>query len=149
MKKATLQTIARDVRAIARSVAAQKPANQPALKVVPLGKHELDVGLTVYENRPCRLIVLENLLDGIEPTTWAEAQAYAKKYNALLPTRIDGLVLFERAKAKFKTDKPYWTCEEYAGVSDCAWGQWFGNGYQDGWGKGYECRVCLVRRSPI
>lgn len=148
MKKATLQTIARDVRAIARSVAARKPANQPALKVVPLGKHELEIGLTVYENRPARLILFENLLDGIKPAPWQELMAYAKDNNASLITRIDGLVLHARAKEKFKTDLPYWTCEEYAG-STYAWGQWFDDGFQGLWRKDGKGRVCLVRRLPI
>lgn len=150
MKKATLQTVARDVRAIARSVAPLlKPGNQPALKVVPLAKGEIDVGLTIYENSPARLILLGDTVDAIQPTTWDEVQTWAKKLNAYAPSRIDALVLWQRAAKQFKTDLPYWTSEQYAGLSSSAWFQWFGNGNQNTWGKASKGRACAVRRVPI
>ena len=118
-----------------------------------IAKFETEIGLTIFENQPMRLVLIESRkfqqVSDVKPATWQDLMVYAKAKNASLPTRIDGLVLFERAKDKFKTDLPYWTCEEYTGSSTYAWTQWFLNGTQRRWTKGYEYRACLVRRFKL
>jgi len=129
-----------------RSLAAQKSA-KPTLKNPILRPGEEIIGTTVHENRAHQLIVVS--IDAIDQTDHAAALAYAKKMGGDLPSRIDGLVLHARAKAKFKTDRYYWTNEAYAGYSRTAWTQWFYGGGQDTWFKSSAGRVCVVRRLPL
>lgn len=110
---------------------------------------EIEVGVTIHKGKPARLILLTSLIDGIEPASWSDVQAFAKKHNASTPSRIDGLVLWQRAAKKFRSDLPYWTGEESAGCSGYAWYQWFDNGCQGCWRKDGKFRACLVRRVPV
>ncbi len=127
----------------------RQQTRQAAPASIGLKKFETEIGITVHENKPHRLILVENALDGIEPADFATRQAYAEKMGGDQPSRIDALVLFQRAKAKFKTDRPYGTNETYAGSSSGAWGQWFYTGDQRYWSKSNAARVCVVRRSPL
>ena len=110
---------------------------------------EIEVGVTLHKGKPARLILLTSMIDGIEPASWDEVQAFAEKHNASAPSRIDGLVLWQRAAKQFKTDLPYWTCEESVGVRGYAWRQWFDDDIQNRCLKGTKARACLVRRVLI
>jgi hypothetical protein len=43
----------------------------------------------------------------------------------------------------------YWSSTQHASDSDCAWGQHFYDGYQDGYDKSFEGRARAVRRLAI
>ena len=118
---------------------ATKPTGLPKLK-----KGEINVGITLHDNKPHHLI----LLPGDEKKNWKDAVAWAKKKGAELPSRIDMLVLFERAKDKFEKTW-YWTGQEYAGTADYAWIQYFSNGGQGSYHESDACRCRAVRRVAI
>lgn len=65
-----------------------------------------------------------------------------------LPSRIEGHVAKANLGDLFEKIL-HWLGEQYAGVSDYAWGQRFDDGEQTGWGKGYELAARPVRRIPI
>ena len=122
-----------------KTAAAKQPAALPALK-----KGETYIGLTLHNNKPHHLI----LLAGDEKKAWEAAIAWAKKKGGVLPSRVDILVLFERAKDAFQQTW-YWTGQEYPGYADYAWVQYFGNGGQDGDHKSDDVRCRAVRRVAI
>lgn len=102
-------------------------------------------GLTVHENQPMGLVLLPGDVDDVG---WEKAKAWAAEQGGELPSRIDQLVLRQNLKGEFK-ESYYWSGEQFAGDSDCAWGQVFGSGDQYDWHKGNECRARAVRRLPI
>jgi len=129
-------------------VARRTPGKAAAiLNTSGLQKGEILAGISTDGKSAYRLAVME--IDGIEQTNHAAALAHARKLGGDLPSRIDGLVLHGALKEKFKTDRYYWTNEDYAGVSSYAWTQWFGNGGQDRWFKSDSGRVVVVRRVPL
>jgi hypothetical protein len=109
-----------------------------------LKKGETLIGLTLHEGKPHHLI----LLAGDEKKNWKDAVAWAKKKGGVLPSRIDMLVLFERAAAKFEKTW-YWTSQEYTGAAGYAWGQFFGGGSQGCDFVSNDGRARAVRRVPI
>ena len=121
----------------ARKPARAKRASQPASAAM----------ISTDGRKAYRLEVVS--IDAIEATDHAAAQAYAEKMGGDLATQIDGKVLQITMPEKFKTDNAYWLKERYAGGSDYAWGQWFGNGLQDVWLRSSKRRVVVVRRSPL
>jgi hypothetical protein len=94
---------------------------------VALAKGEKYRGITLHEGKAHHLIELPGEFVG----THAEALAWAKEQGGELPSRIDGIVLFDGAKADYKREW-YWLAPQHAGGSGCAWVQGFGYGYQ-GW----------------
>lgn len=151
MQKATLQTLARDVRAIARSLGTTAKPLKPDLKALAggrpvLAKNEEYVGVVYKNGAPeYHLIKLPQETDGV---TFDEAVAHGKKHGDA-PTRRDLMLMWISIPDKFKTDKPYWSSEQYACLSSYAWYQWFLNGGQSHWSKDNEVRACAVRRVPI
>lgn len=111
----------------------------PALK-----KGETYVGITLHDDKPHHLI----LLTGDEKKNWKDAGAWAKKLGGVLPSRMDALVLFERAKNKFE-GAWYWTGQEVAGDADFAWIAFFYGGCQDWFRKSSDSRCRAVRRVTI
>lgn len=83
-----------------------------------------------------------------ERVTWAKAKEWAKKAGGELPTRREQRVLFANAKEQFKPAW-YWSGEQYASTSDCAWIQSFGDGSQYGYRKSGEYRARAIRRLKI
>ena len=161
MPKLSLASLAKRVDAQARRIASLETAHKdrPALALVPakdLRKGEIDVGPTIHEGRPARLILLA---DRFGPGTWDEAKAWAEKLGASLPSRIDALILWQASQAepvkmlpappKFEVDRPYWTGEQSADASSYAWCQWFRYGNQTNWRKDAKSRAVAVRRAPI
>ncbi|HEY0062498.1 MAG TPA: DUF1566 domain-containing protein, partial [Telluria sp.] len=61
--------------------------------------------------------------------TWAKAKDFAKKAGGELPTRSEQALLYANLKKEFQP-RWYWSCEQHAASSDCAWGQGFLNGLQ-------------------
>ena len=120
------------------------PQDTSGHKIGDLVDGGIYAGLTLFNNQPCKLI----LLPGDEQHDWKSAMAWAEKQAAVLPSRIDALVLFQNLRDQFKREV-YWTSEPSAVDSAYAWGQSFDSGYQDIWHKDYEGRARLVRRIPI
>lgn len=101
-------------------------------------------GLTLDEGRPAALVLVPGDFKG----TWHEAMDWAEKEDAVLPSRIDQLVLWRNLKGEFK-DEWYWSCEQHADDADWAWCQLFHYGNQSCTGKGYKLRARAVRRLPL
>ena len=109
-----------------------------------LAKGERLVGVTLHNDRLAHLVLLPGELEG----TYAEALKWAKGKGGELPTRIDQLVLLDKAKSEFKP-KWHWSCESYASVSDYAWIQSFSTGDQTSSWKDLRYMARAVRREPI
>jgi len=80
--------------------------------------------------------------------THAEQTAWAHTVGGELPDLQEGALLYANRKHAHE-QRYYWTRELRAGCADCAWLQYFGNGYQDFNHKGNRSRACAVRRVPI
>jgi hypothetical protein len=80
--------------------------------------------------------------------TWQAAVDWAKSIGGELPGRREQRVLFANAKAAFDSTW-YWSGEQDAAYTDCAWVQYFVNGYQYDYHKSYEGRARAVRRISI
>jgi hypothetical protein len=79
---------------------------------------------------------------------WQKAQEFAKEAGGELPTRREQSLLFANLKEHFK-EAWYWSSEQHASNSDCAWNQLFGYGYQYYFHKNLELRARAVRRLVI
>lgn len=101
-------------------------------------------GITLHNDQRAALV----LLPGDEEKNHANAVAWAAEQGGVLPSRIDGIVLFKNLRGEFKRDW-YWTSEEVAGDADCAWIQLFSYGGQSGGRKSYVFRCRAVRRVAI
>ena len=85
---------------------------------------------------------------------WADAIEGAKKeingFNGWsLPDRREARLLFINSQDSFDTDEWYWTSEQLAHYTDCAWMQGFNYGYQGLYHKSFEYRARAVRRLLI
>src|SRR3989337_1055902 len=83
-----------------------------------------------------------------ESVNWAQAKDFAAKAGGELPTRREQSLLFANLKEQFQP-RWYWSGEQHASYSACAWIQIFVSGHQiyshkDG---GYRARA--VRRLVI
>ncbi len=150
MKKASLQTIARDVRAIAVTVGAVKPGKAD-LKLVhskqpATAKGEIYAGIVLGKKgeRSYHLIKLPREMPSKDD--WDAAGKWAASVKGALPTRREQALMFANIAEEFQTDTPYWSCEEHAGASSYAWCQWFNHGSQGYWTKASKLRACAVRR---
>ncbi len=120
------------------------PQDPSGHKIGDLVDGGIYAGLTLSNNQPCKLF----LLPGDEEHDWKSAMAWADKQSAVLPARIDALILFQNLRDQFKREA-YWTSEPSADYSAYAWFQSFGSGFQVLWHKDRKHRVRLVRRVPI
>lgn len=91
------------------------------------------------------LILLPGKADDVN---WADAQAFAAAAGGELPTRREQSLLYANLKEEFEP-RWYWSCEQHASNSGCAWRQYFGGGDQDYYGKDCGFRARAVRRSVI
>ena len=80
--------------------------------------------------------------------TWAKAVAHAKDIAGSLPTRREMRILFANAKQYFEGDW-HWTDEQHAVISDYAWVQVFGVGFQFSGIKSDSRLARFVRRLVI
>jgi hypothetical protein len=83
-----------------------------------------------------------------ESINWADAGAWAKAQGGELPTRSEQALLYANLKEEFKPDY-FWSSEQHAAYSDCAWLQDFDYGSQYTDDKSYEGRARAVRRLTI
>lgn len=132
-----------------RTAAARKPKPAPVAVVTitlpELVKGEVYAGILLQDSKPAHHLVL---LPGETKAKWNEAIAWAKKQGGELPTRKEQALLFANAAEHFQQNW-YWSGEQYAGNADCAWGQDFGNGYQDYFHESGVYTARAVRRAPI
>jgi len=80
-------------------------------------------------------------------------EAVKKEINGFndwsLPDRREARLLFINSQDSFDTDEWYWTSEQHALFSGCAWMQNFDNGNQGYGPKSCEDRARVVRRIPL
>jgi len=125
------------------STASAKGAASRKTTLPVLGKGEINRGITLHEGKLAHLIELPGEFTG----THVEATKWAKEQGGELPSRIDGIVLFD-GKCGWARDW-YWLAPQPAAVAGCAWGQGFGYGSQ-GWDAvSGRCRARAVRRVVI
>lgn len=112
-----------------------------------LNEGELYAGILLGEDEAPdhHLILLPGEADALN---FAAAQDWAKKQGGDLPTRREQSLLFANLKTQFKRDW-YWSGEQHAAFSGCAWCRYFGSGHQGGDGKSAELRARAVRRLVI
>lgn len=130
---------------MARSSALRSTPNVPPIGAACDGGEY--AGLTVCDEQPMLLILLPGEFAG---GSHEDAKKWAVEQGGVLPSRHDGLVLFQNMKVKgdFK-DAWYWLEPRRAGESDSAWCQTFSDGRQD-WGRvSGACRARAVRRLVI
>ena len=80
--------------------------------------------------------------------TWAEAKEFAAQSGGELPTRREQSLLFANLKEQFD-ERAYWSCEQHASYSACAWYQFFGDGDQTNRYTYVKLRARAVRRVAI
>jgi len=89
------------------------------------------------------------LLPGqVADVSWKDAQKAAADAGGELPTRREQALLYANLKEEFEP-RWYWSCEEHASGSGCAWYQYFDNGNQHYDGKNNTFRARFVRRLII
>lgn len=88
------------------------------------------------------------LLPGDHEANWADSLEWAKSIGGDLPTRAEQAMLYADFKGEFE-ECAYWSGEEHATGSDCAWCQGFSYGYQGYGHKSCKLRARSVRRSKF
>ena len=128
----TLEAIEAEQSKLAEMIAAFK-AQKPSLYVVPeveiqLMPGEEYAGIVLDENSQPHhhLILLPAEADAIK---WGDAKRWALDNGGELPNRQEQALLYANLKRCFQSAW-YWSCEQRAAVSDCAWCQFFSLGYQ-------------------
>ena len=84
----------------------------------------------------------------VESVTWQGAVDWAKSVGGDAPNRRELALLRVNAKEYFE-DAAYWSCEQHAASSYCAWCQNFTNGNQYYYSKGDKLRGVAIRRLVI
>jgi hypothetical protein len=89
------------------------------------------------------------LPDTATDINWNDAVKWAKKLNSKhetsLPNRREQSLLFANLKDDFE-ERAYWSSEQHASNSVCAWCQHFVIGSQNHWHKGLQLQARAVRR---
>ena len=127
---------------------AQKPLKLhfPESKIdLDFGEHYAGIILGKDGEASHHLILLADQAEGL---TRDKAKEWAVKAGGVLPTRREQALLYANLKEQFQ-NAWYWSSEQYASNSDCAWCQYFGDGGQDSNGKSAELRARAVRRLKI
>lgn len=101
-------------------------------------------GVTLDKNELAALVLLPEEFNG----THEDALKWASARDAVLPSRHDGIVLFEKLKSEFR-DAWYWLEPQHAGEPVCAWCQGFISGNQGWLRRNYSYRARAGRRFPI
>ena len=79
---------------------------------------------------------------------WAKGQRVHGFADFALPYRAEQSILFGNLRSHFQ-ERAYWSSEQHASSSDCAWLQYFDDGGQDTWLKDGKLRAQVVRRLPL
>ncbi|MFA6204427.1 MAG: hypothetical protein WC710_14710 [Gallionella sp.] len=112
-----------------------------------LKKGEKYAGILLGKNgAPDQHIIL--LPGDADPLNWEAAKKFASKAGGELPTRREQSLLFANLKEEFQ-ERWYWSGEQHAANSSCAWCQNFNYGYQLSYYESSECRARAVRRKTI
>jgi hypothetical protein len=127
------------------ATAAKKVSQVAAPAEIKVAKGEIYRGVTLHEGKLAHLIELPGEFTG----THADATKWAKDQGGELPSRIDGIVLFEAAKKGEYQRDWYWLAPQLADDSGCAWVQHFGYGDQFWGGVSDRYRARAVRRAAI
>ena len=80
--------------------------------------------------------------------SWSAAKKWAAEIGGELPTRREQALLFANLKEHFE-EAWYWSREQHASGSDCAWYRNFDDGGQGDYGKTSKLRARAVRRLEI
>jgi len=109
---------------------------------------EKNAGLILgKDGEPDYFLIL--LPDTAADINWNDAVKWAKKLNSKhessLPNRREQSLLFANLKDDFE-ERAYWSSDQHASSSDCAWYQSFGSGYQNYWTKDDQFQARAVRR---
>ena len=83
-----------------------------------------------------------------DDNTWKKQLAWAKKQGGDLPTRLELSLAWHNCPEQFKKDW-YWSNEQLAATSGCAWCQGFNFGVQGFNTTNTKLRARAVRRLPI
>lgn len=148
MNTITLQAIEAEHKRLGAMIEALKQQRTFPLTVQApaLAEGEIHIGTLISaDGQRCEHLIL---LPGDFEGTWKESIAWAESIGGQLPDRVEGALLFAHAKEEFKPEA-YWTREQHAAHSDCAWFQCFLNGYQYDSLTDDRLRARAVRRSPI
>jgi len=119
----------------------------PAITQPTLNEGERYVGAIISADgtRAHHIILLPGDNDD---ASHAKQTAWAKSIGGELPDRVESALLFATMKDEFKADW-YWTRDQHASLSDCAWVQDFHDGNQFCSRKVFAYRARAVRRLPI
>ena len=117
------------------------------LDLPELNAGEIYVGAIISADGTKRdhIILLPESKDKIN---WKDAMDWAKSIGGDLPNRCESALLFATMKDHFEKEW-YWTNEQHADDSDCAWVQYFYNGLQYNGLKLPEFRARAVRRLSV
>ena len=114
---------------------------------IKLSKGEHYAGLILGKDGESsyHLILLPNEKQDIN---WGDAVTWAKEQGGDLPTRREQSLLYANLKERFE-ERWYWSSEQHASHSSCAWCQGFYHGYQYDTNESYELRARAVRRLSV
>jgi len=85
------------------------------------------------------------LLGDNDDASQADQFAWAQSLGGDLPNRIEQAVMFAKFRDRFQRDA-YWSNEICEWDTSCAWGQYFGDGFQGYGHKSAALRAVAVRR---
>lgn len=111
----------------------------------PLADGELWAGIVTTEKGLHHIILLPGDQD---EAPWKKQMAWAKDIGGDLPDRVELATLRRTLPEEFKADW-YWSNEQHAVNSDCAWCQDFDLGWQVSCNVGSKLRARAVRRVAI
>jgi hypothetical protein len=148
----TLEAIKEKQSEIAKLIAAFE--QQPPLPTFPMevpapdlktGERHVATLISADGSRRYHLILLPGQAI---PMDWKAANEWADGIGGALPDRVESALLFALMKDEF-VEEAYWTGEQHAAYSDCAWYQSFSNGSQGSYGLTSKLRARAVRRLVI
>lgn len=99
-------------------------------------------------------LLVGDAVETLKPLPWDKAMAAAKDMEGdghkdyTLPFRAEQALQFANVPELFESEW-YWSCEQHAAYSGCAWVQGFGGGSQGYGHKSYDYRARAVRRLVI
>jgi hypothetical protein len=133
-----------------RAAAEAEPSGKGALAawlMQHLNKGEHYAGVVIGDDGmpSYHLVLMAGLASDV---SWPDAKAWAEKTGGELPTRQEQALLFANLKGKFEP-RAYWSNEQHAAGTDCAWFQNFYDGSQDYDYKSASLRARAVRRLII
>ena len=119
---------------------------QSKFEIPQLNEGEIYAGAIITPTGEGRHIII--LPGDNDESTWDAAMEWAKSIGGDLPDRVEQALFYKHLPDQFQKDW-YWSSEQHAAYSDCAWGQGFVDGGQGGDGKSAKLRARAVRRIAI